>query len=401
MALRRLRVRPRRVRWRYHFTDLRSGLLIATLPLRDVRVSDATNVPSDGAANLPLTLRIMRRSPFAATIPRRSAMWAERIELDPDSGRAVDSQIMWSGIVMRRSRKRFGRTMSLSLVTWASYFAHRLTTDATFTQIDKFTIFRALLAQAVVQPGGFIPPHLSTLTSGTTLSGVLADRTYSTSDLKPVLESATQLAASGDGFDWRLVPYRDTDAAATFRLRLDLGYPRLGRTRPPGIVWSSQQNDGRAGYLVDYTITEDGSAVSNRIVALGQGSGPTQLRSTINAGDVGRPEVSTYGYLLFESSLSSSSEDLSTQAVLDAHARGAMLAGLASETQLTGIVVRGDLAPTVTTYQVGDDGEFRIGDAVTGQPTTIVGQMIARTIEPSQQGRTEKVTMNVVGSVVG
>lgn len=398
--------RPRRVRWRYHFTDARSGLLLATLPIRDAKLSEALNGPADGTGIIPLSAATLRRDPFRATVTRRTACWAERSELDPDTNRAVLTEYPWAGLVMGRERSRSGRSLSLRMVTWHSYWQRRLVASQAFTAADKFAIMRAVLGWGVTQPGGYTPPHLAAITTATNLSGVLADRTYDAASLKPTLEAAKELSASGDGFDWRLVPYRDTDAAATFRLRLDLGYPRLGRARPVDLaqawplVWSDDRNDSRSGYLADYKISEDGGAVNNRMTALGQGSGPTQLRAVVNAGDVGRDEVGQWGYLLYEGSLQAATQDLTTQASVDAHARGAMLSGLASEVQLTGVTVRGDLPPSLTSYLVGDDGEFRLDATTTGRPTTVVGQIIARTIEPAQPGRTERVTMDVQGTAV-
>jgi hypothetical protein len=398
--------RPRRVRWRYHFTDARSGVLLATLPMVDAQLSEALNGGSDGSGIIPLSRDVLRRDPFRATITRRSACWAERSELDPETGRAVLTEYPWGGLVMGRERSRSDRSLALQMVTWHSYWQRRLVEDRTFSQADRFAIMRTLLGWGVTQPGGFTPPHLAAITAGANLSGDPMDRTYEASSLKPILEAAKELSAAGDGFDWRLVPYRDTDPAATFRLRLDLGYPRLGRARPAELdsawplVWSDDENSTRAGYLQDYKIAEDGSSVNNRLTALGEGSGPTQIRSVVDAGDVGRDEVGQWGYLLYEGSLQSSTQDLKTQDSVDRHARGAMLAGLASEVQLTGVTVRGDLAPTLSAYTVGDDGEFRVSSTVTGQPTTIVGQIIARTIEPAQKGRTERVSMDVQGTAV-
>jgi hypothetical protein len=43
---------------------------------------------------------------------------------------------------------------------------------------------------------------------------------------------------------------------------------------------------------------------------------------------------------------------------------------------------------------------IRVGDAVTGTPTTIVGQLVGRTIAPPERGRTEQVTLDIQGTGV-
>lgn len=391
---------PRRVRWLYHFTDFRSGALLATLPLTGVRMGEVLRGAADGEATVPLTERTLRRDPFGATLPRRSCMWAERQQIER-GGRVIESSVLWGGIVMRRVRRRSARAMTLGLVTWESYLAHRLVGDYRPVQADKFTIMRTLIASAITQPviAGLglpeVPPHLAPLaTVAGPTSGVLADRTYLASSLKPVLEAASELGKSGSGFDWRLVPYRD--AGGQFRVRLDLGYPRLGRVEPAGIRWADDRNDSRAGWLLDYTLTEDGSGTLNKVTALGEGNGPDQLRATALSGPTDRDEL-TYGYPLWEGSLGSSTQDDRTQDTVNTKARGALLAGFAAETQLTGVKVRGDLAPDVTRYTLGDDGTFDLAETTTGEPTRIIGQIIGRTIEPAQRGRTEQVTLDVQG----
>lgn len=389
----------RRARWLYHFTDFRSGTLLATLPLRDVRLSEVLGAPSDGEAVVPLTAQVLRRDPFRATVTRRTVMWAERQEVER-AGRVVASSIMWSGIVMRRTRKRSDRAMALGLVTWESYLKHRLIAyDAVHTQVDKHAILRALLYYVdeqpylnnlLPEPSNWFDPHTTYLTNAGALGGVKADRTYLGSALKPVLEAAQELAASGSGFQWRLVPYRD--AGGMFRLRLDVGTPRLGRVTPVDVRWTDDHNDTRAGYLLDYTITEDGSSTRNRLIALGEGTGPDQLR-----GEAVAVDEYLAGYPIYEGSLGSSTQDLRTQQSVDEHAAGALAAGRAAETQLTGIKVRGDLAPDLTRYTLGDDGTFDLAATTTGQPTRLVGQIVARTIQPAQRGRTEQVTLDVQG----
>jgi hypothetical protein len=401
---------PRAVRWRYHFTDFRLGRLITTLPMVGVKLDDVLNGAASGSGTVPLSGQVIARDPFSATVTRRSICWAERQILD--AGQVIESTVPWAGLVMKRTRQYAGRAMKLDMITWPGYFERRLLRDWTFGQQDKFTIFRTLLADAVNQPAvdtadpGFYgnSPHTVPLEATTgPLSGILADRTYLASDLKTTLSAINELAASGDGFDYRFIPYMATPGdLTTMRVRAEVGYPRLGRLTPPDLRWSTDPADRRQrwGFVEDLTITEDGSAVNNRITAVGSGTGPDQIRATADSTQILRNEQRA-GYPLYEGTAGGASNDDRTYDTVYGKAYGALVSGFASEMQVTGIKIRGDLAPTLTSYGLGDDVTVRVGDAVTGQPTTFVGQLVGRSIEPPERGGTEQVTLDVQGTVVG
>lgn len=403
---------PRTIRWRYHFTDFRLGRVLATLPMTGVSLSDVLSGAADGSGTVPLSSAAVRaRDPFSATVPRRSVCWAERQAFLP-GGVLAESAVMWGGVVMKRERTASGRAMKLSMVTWPSYFQKRLVQGHSFTQIDKFVIARTLVNDAVQQPSVDTPtpgfyqnsPHTTPLEyygAAIPLSGVLADRTYLATDMKPVLEALTELSNSGDGFDWRITPYMATPGdLTTLQVRLDLGHPRLGLVVPPNIRWSTDRADSRQrwGFAEDLTLTEDGSGVLNRITAVGSGSGADQIRATADSINTTRNEMQG-GYPLYEGSLNSSTAEDRTYDTVFGKALGALYAGFSSEVKVTGIKVRGDLAPTVTSYSLGDDVTVRVGDTTTGQRLTLIGQLVGRTIEPAERGRNETVTLDVQGTV--
>lgn len=410
---------PRRIRYRYHFTDFRLGRLITTLPMRDVSLSDVLSGAAAGSGTVPLSRQVIARDPFSATVTRRSICWAERQVIDPAAG-VVGSTVPWAGLVLKRTRQYAGRGMKLDMVTLPGYFDRRLVGDRSFTQRDKFDIFRTILSDATYQPTvdtaepGFYgnSPHTyplnafdgsGNLTAGPT-SGILADRTYLASDLKSALSALTELGNSGDGFDWHLTPYMGTPGdLSSLAWRLDLGYPRLGRVAPPDLRWSTDRADRRQrwGWVQDLTITEDGSAVNNRVTAVGSGTGPDQIRATADSTQAAGHNEMRAGYMLYEGQVGGSSNDDRTYDTVYGKAYGALLAGFASEVQVSGIKVRGDLHPTLDAYALGDDLTIRVGDAATGVPTTIIGQLIGRTIDPPEQGRTERVTLDIQGTVVG
>jgi hypothetical protein len=396
------------VRWRYHFTDFRTGRLLGTLPLAGVKLTEVLSGVGSADATLPLAPQVRVADPFSATVPRRSVLWAERQVLDEDERTVAGSQIMWGGPVMTRSRDLASRSMTIKAVSWEGYLARRLIgRDLPLPFSDTIGIARILLREAWEQTTVaerddedpypvFSPHHAPMMTTDGPLSNVYVDRNYLASDLKPVLEAIQELANEGDGFDWHLQPFMATPGdLSSLQVRALLGYPRLGRNTPADLRWSTDRADARRrwGHIAELTLTEDGSGVNNRVTALGEGQPPEQLRSVANS-----YAERASGFPLYEDSLGSSSADNRTQSQVDGHAYGALSAQLASQLVVSGIKVRGDVTPTVDSYALGDDATLQIGEALTGQPVTIVGQVVGRTIEPGEPGRTETVTFDVHGS---
>jgi hypothetical protein len=391
------------VRWRYHFTDFRTARLIATLPLSGVKLTEVLSGVGTADATLSLAPAVRARDPFTATVPRRTCLWAERQVLDPDSGGLLDSRTMWGGIVMSRKRSAVSG-MSLKCVSWEGYLARRrIGRDLRLPYSDTLGIGRILIREAWRQPavGAFpevSPHHQPMLDISGPLSGSYVDREYLASDRKPILEALNQLAGAGvGGFDWRLDPYMDAFAdPTTLRVRALLGYPRLGRVQPADLTWSTDRADARRrwGHVAGLELTEDGVAVNNRVTALGEGQPPDQLVGVAEA--TGELES---GYPLYEDVLTSSTSDMRTQQAVDGAAHGGLVAQLSSQVQLSGVEVRGDVAPAVTSYALGDDATIRIGEGLAGQPVSVIGQIIGRTITPGQSGGTERVTFDVQGTV--
>lgn len=384
-----------RVRWRYHMLDFLTGNPLAVLPMRSVKLDEVLSGASTGAGEVPLTSPVVQaQDPRAATQPRRSLCFAERLLLDPSTGAVADSSVPWAGLVMGRKQTLGGRGLTLSLVTLPSYWKRRTVKDHSWTDTDPMAVQRALFAEASACGwDGSTPPVFEELTAATpnTAGQVLTTREYLADDGTPALEAGSKVATEC-GFDWRVIPYYDA-TAGRFRVRLDQGYPRVGRVAPPDLRWSADHNRSRYGFAAAGDIIEDGSNADNRVTALGEGTGPAQLRSTASS----QAEMDG-GYPIYESMLSSSGLDLRTTAAVQQHATGSLVAGLAGEVRVTGIQVRGDLDPDLASYTVGDDVQVTIRDRLTGQPLTVLGQLIGRSISPAEQDSTELVTLDVQGT---
>lgn len=382
------------VRWRFHFVDFLTGNPLAVLPMRSVGLDDALSGAAKGDGDIPLSSpAVQQQDPYAATQPRRSLCFAERLRIDPATGATVRSSVPWAGLVMGRTRSLGGRSLALSMVTLPSYWQRRTVGDHTFTDADPLTAQRQILAEASACGwDGSTPPVFANLTGTATTAGqVVTTRQYLAADQTPALEAARKLAEE-TGFDWRVVPYRDP-LDGRFRVHLDQGYPRLGRIRPADLVWRAGDNRSRAGFAASGTIIEDGSGADNRVTALGEGTGGTQLRATA----VSQAEQVS-GYPIYERALSSSGLELRTPSAVQQHADGSLAAGLAAEVRLSGIAVRGDLEPELSSYLVGDDVTVSVVDQLTRRPVTVIGQLVGRSITPPEQDSTETVTMDIQGT---
>lgn len=384
------------VRWLYHFTDFLTGNPLAVLPMRDVQLSDVLSGASDGEGQVALTSPQARSQDVAAaTTPRRALCFAQRLLVDPASKAVVESSELWAGLVLRRTRSLGGRSVKLNMVTLPGYWQRRLVGDHEFVDADPLFVQRVLFAEACMAGwDGTVPPVFAGLNSGalaSTAGALTTSRIYKATDMVTALSAGSKVAVEA-GFDWRLVPYLDP-VADRRRVRLEQGWPRLGRIDAADLSWSGDHNRTRAGFAASGDVVEDGSAANNRITVLGEGTGSAQLRATAYSQterDSGMP--------VYEGTVSSSSLNMRTQAEVDERAAGSLAAGLAAETQVAGIKVRGDLEPRVTAYLPGDDVALNVYDELTRRRVAVVGQLIARTITPPEQTRTEMVTMDVQGT---
>lgn len=367
----------RRVEWRYTFCDLLTRRPLARLPLVDADLAEIIGGPAEGTGKVPISnAKIRARDPWAATTPRRTLCFAQRVVYVED--RKVAEPALWAGIVWKRVRS--GTNLSLAMATVESYWRMRLLArDRTFSQDDDGEILRALLADAEAVPNGALGIDL-----GTDLVGTLSDRTVVAADLKSVLETATSVATAGGGMDWRIVPGYTPETGFTLSLRMA---DNFGRTDVTNRTWQSRP-DGRPGNeLIGYEMTEDGTAVPNRVIGLGAGQGPDQMRSTAIATEDGWP--------LLETSLGSATQDLITQAALDRHTSTELAKTRARERQITSMTVRGDRGATVDTYGLGDAVGLKLRDPLHREPYTHVGRIVGRRILPNQPGRNETVAMTL------
>lgn len=370
------------VRWRYTFCDLLTNQPIARLPMVDVDLTEIIGGSGPGSGKIPLgSERVRRLNPWAATQQRRTICYAQRV-LYRD-GREVAAPVLWHGIVWGRTRS--GTHLNLKMSEPESYYAKRQVPARTWN-MDDATMLRRVFETAESEAAG----HLS-LQYDITPAGVVSERTVLREDRKSVLEIAQSIASAGDGLDWRIRPGIDP-ATGAFTRTLTVA-PRLGRTGLTELTWQTRSQGRAQNEVMGYTLEEDGTNVPNRVHGLGDGQGENQLYVVVNASDVGNDEVAA-GYPILEDTLPAGTS-YKTLATVDRHTRGRLLAAQQTEERITGLTVRGDRAPTVDRYTLGDEITLNLNDVLVPDPITARGRLVARRFLPGQRKRNETIAMSL------
>jgi len=306
--------------WSYFTTDVRTGAVLADISASDASFERALSGSGEGRVTVTVPAGLLDFK--AATEPVRCALWA-----------AADGVLMWGGIIWKREASGT-RAVSISASEYGSYFDRRLVTrNATFTQVDQLDIARSLVTTAQAVSGGDVR-----VVVGTETSGILRDRTYAGSDLASVASRLDELANVDKGFDYAWDPEYSNGLP---RVRLSLGYPRLGS----GEHLIEAESDA-----VAFGWPEDGSVMALTAYAVGQVADGAATGTAKPIQSVANADLLTQ-YPLVERM---ESYDVSDPAVLGQHATADLAAYSAPV-----------VAPTVTVPEsLALNIGIRVGDVV-------------------------------------
>ncbi|MER5783734.1 hypothetical protein ABT104_18725 [Streptomyces mobaraensis] len=351
--------------YRALFCDLRSDQLLDVLPLQGVSLDDYIGKTGTASGTIPITNAGIAERVRAAVVPGRTALWLER-------GR----EIWWGGIVWTTSLQSSTRgflTMQVQAATFDSYLDHRMLTDTLDSKgVDQYDIVRTLLDYVQGTPGGDIG-----ITYDGAPSKVLRDRTYSRYDLPKIRDLINQLAGVENGFEWRIAAYRHPESGRRVK-ELQLGSPiRTGTTE---IVLD------HPGPVLSYTWPVDATAQANGWQSRGatdnhnQAADSHPIMSELLVADAdiaaGWPRLDG----------SSDYSTVSTQSVLDAHARADWTRARAPLT-IPDVTVRVD--GTITPALLGATVRLRIRDLWWPQTLDQRFRVVGLAITPPERGRPE------------
>lgn len=371
----------------YLFCDLLTDVLLAELPLSDVRYSTELNGIGTLSGTIPYSDETLPLGPDAASVPSRTSLYVDR-----------DGVIVWGGIVWTRELVQGGK--AIQAAEFLSYYEKRhvkqtLSTDTSVIlnpayvptgqrlYTDQKYIVWSLLQYAHSQPGG--NPGVSTAQLTAPAHGVSRSVTYFGYERPQIYKSISELAAADNGFDFGIDvgwnPVAGNVPPTRYR-RAQTWFPRRGRpAADSGLVFSK---GGSGSSILDYTWPENGVDMATEVTGLGDGTGEAKVLAVAQDTD-----LLASGWPLLEAV--TSYDGVIDQAQLDGLTAAELTARGAAQVQPV-FEVSADTDPEFGSYSVGDEALFVI-DPEPRTPAGREGVLRIMSIEVTARSGPERVRL--------
>jgi hypothetical protein len=347
--------------------DLRSDQLMDRLPVVGTTFDDYIGKTGSLSGTVPVPDAGLAARAQSALLPGRTMLWLQR-----------GMDIVWGGILWTATPTRDERGMWSVKVQAAgveSYFRQhqQLTDTQVSTGVDQLDIARGLIAYCQARTGGNIGIEIDY----TLVSGVARDRTYLSYDLPWIGQLIDQLAATQNGFEWRIDCYRD--AAGARHKALQLGYPKIQVGSTDTVLTSP-------GPITAHSLPQDATVQANAWTSRGASTNANQAVTSypLMSGPWTTPADYTAGWPRLDGSSDYTSVNVQTD--LDQHAQADLAAQVRPVTIPTVRVLTGAGALP----QLGSTIRLSIRDPI-WYPTGMVARyrLVGYRVSPEERGRPE------------
>jgi hypothetical protein len=235
---------------RYVFGNLLTGEVLEEIPMQGVTVNDSLD-GGDFQGTFSLDQSGRRNEDLvSATIPGRCYVVVER-----------DDRPFWCGIVWTRTYQSQAKTAQVFAKTFDQYPARRFIEDTfSWVDIEQRNIFRDLWVALLEDPNS---PPINLPGSFDTV--ITKSTSVQPSDMKLYRTIMDELAATDDGFEWRVDVERDSGG---YSFNLIVGAPTIGMPLSDmSIVFEYP------GAILNYWRNDTISVAGTNIFGIGSGEG--------------------------------------------------------------------------------------------------------------------------------
>ena len=369
--------------YRYTIHDLKTNVQLCDIPLTGVSYSKRLNDSGQASGTFTVTNRFattrLVRDPYDATMPGRRCLYVWRDDIP-----------QWGGIIWTRRYNSRSRQVQIGCGDWWSYYDHRkvlpvltLPVNPAFDvakmslamgSIDQNLLARMLIYWAGLHAGGDIGVVVDS-----SLSIWNADYTYRGYEMRDVGAALRELTNTLHGQDMIFDVGRALDAQGRPTRIFRQGAPHLGQQGSPW-VWEY------GGNLVEYDWPSDATRMATRTFAAGEGS----VEGTPIA--VSEDTTSYGSWPLLEAEHAYTT--VSDASILQSHADADQQAQQ-RPVVLAKLLVRGNMAPRVGEWSMGDDARVTITDDFHTNGLDTAMRIVAAEVRPPDQGQDEAVTLTM------
>lgn len=310
----------------YNFVveDLRTNRIVAEYPFKSVKYNNLIKGIGKLTGKIGLTPEIMKQNPRKTLETGIHGIYVLR-DFDP----------VWCGILQVMQYDEASNSVTITANTFEAWFESRIQArDINVKNVDQFEI-----ARQYVNSGG--AAAAMNIEVDTSMSGVKRERNAYAYELNTIADELSRLSNLINGFDYRVIPYRD-EATSKLRRKLIFGYPNISNNTKdsPAYLFESNRN------IIDSKITFSSDDSAMRVYTIGEGEGTSQKVAI--ADDT---ESLAVGYPRYEKS--ASYKGVKIHSTLVSHAHSLLEENLNPITEID-IKVRGNSDPYVGAYVPGD-----------------------------------------------
>lgn len=318
----------------YEIEDLATNKIVAEYNFSGVSYNNIISGIGKFKGKTALTSEVMKQNPRKTLVPLFTALHVLRNN-DP----------IWSGIIVDLDIDEISNTVSITAFTfeWALDNRNQMR-DINVKNVDQLDI-----ARMYVNSGG-AADAFNIEVDTTTLSGFKRERNAYAYELNSIYDELSRLSNLINGFDFRIIPYRDTETSVIKR-KLHFGYPTLTTNSEDNTSFLFESN--RNARNVKISMSGEHSAL--RVYAIGEGEGEGQKVAI--ADDI---DLINSGYPRYESSLSAKNVKVYDTLVSQARSELERVRVPITEIKMT---ARGSTDPYVGSYAPGDWIRLRIDNA--------------------------------------
>lgn len=311
----------------YNFVveDLRTNRIVAEYPLKSVKYNNLIKGVGKMSGKVALTPEIMKQNPRKTLETGIHGIYVLR-----------NYEPVWAGILQVTQYDEASNTVTITANTFENWFKARiLTRDVNVKNVEQLDIARTYVTS------GDAAAALNIEVDNDTVSGFKRERNSYAYELNTIWDELSRLSNLINGFDFRIIPYRD-EVTSKIKRKLTFGYPNLSNNTPesPANLFESNRN------IIDSKVTFSSDDSAMRVYAIGEGEGTTQKIAI--ADDT---EALAAGYPRYEKS--ASYKGVKVQSTLISHSQSLLKENRNPMVDIT-IKVRGNDDPYVGSYAPGD-----------------------------------------------